>query len=299
MTTLTAPTAVARTQRLPHVVHQSASSTLVRYAMLIAAAAYFIGPLLWLGMAASKSASSLSSTSPWSLEGFQLVENLENLLTYDNGIFLRWAVNSAGYSLAGAFVGTVIAGMGGYYMSLFRFRGREVLFAIVLGGVLVPSTALALPLFLMFAQVNLTDTFWAVMLASIVNPFAFFLSRLTADAAVPLEVVESARVDGAGEIRIFFSIGWRLMLPGLVTVFLVQFVGIWNNFLLPVVMLHDDALYPITLGLYTWNGQVAYNPSLQTLVLVGSFVSILPLIIAFGALQRFWRNGLNTGAVKA
>jgi multiple sugar transport system permease protein len=274
-------------------------SALVRYGLLVLAAAYFAGPLLWLFVAASKSAGAIASTPAWSLDGFQLLANLQALFARDGGIYLHWAANSALYAIAGSLVGTLVAGMGGYYMSLFRFRGRDTLFAIVLAGILVPSTALALPLFLLFAQVNLTDTFWAVFLPSIVNPFAFYLSRLSADSSVPVEVVESARVDGAGEIRIFFSIASRLMLPGLVTVFLTQFVGIWNNFLLPVVMLNNDELYPLTLGLYTWNGSVQQDSGLPALVLIGSVVSIVPLIIAFVALQRFWQNGLNAGAVKA
>lgn len=278
---------------------QRVPSTLCRYALLILAASYFAGPLLWLFVAASKSGGAVASTPAWSLDGFQLLTNLQALFARDGGIYLRWAGNSALYAIAGALVGTLIAGMGGYYMSRFRFRGRESMFAIVLAGILVPSTALALPLFLLFAQLDLADTFWAVFLPSVVNPFAFYLSRLTADSAVPVEIVESARVDGAGEIRVFFLIGWRLMLPGLVTVFLTQFVGIWNNFLLPVVMLHSQELYPITLGLYTWNGQIQSDATLQTIVMIGSVVSILPLVIAFVALQRFWQNGLNAGAVKA
>jgi multiple sugar transport system permease protein len=278
---------------------QSAPSTVIRYGLLIIAAAYFAGPLLWLFIAASKSAGSVASTPAWSLNGFQLLTNLQALFARDGGVYLHWAGNSVVYSIAGSLVGTLVAGMAGYYISMFRFRGRDALFGLVLAGVLVPSTALALPLFLLFAQVNLTDTFWAVFLPSIVNPFAFYLSRLAADSSVPVEVIESARVDGAGELRIFFSIASRLMLPGLVTVFLTMFVGIWNNFLLPVVMLNSDELYPLTLGLYTWNSQQQMDPSLQQLVLIGSVVSIVPLIIAFVALQRFWQNGLNAGAVKA
>ncbi|WP_368497743.1 carbohydrate ABC transporter permease [Herbiconiux sp. A18JL235] len=293
---MTSPRLTLRSQRTSH---QSPPSTILRYFLLIAAAAYFIGPLLWLFMAASKSSGAVIGTPAWSFEGFQLFQNLQELFSYDGGIFFRWIANSALYAIAGAFVGTLIAAMGGYYISMFRFRGRDAIFAIVLGGVLVPATALALPLFLLFAQVNLTDTFWAVFLPSLVSPFGFYLSRLTADSAVPLEVVESARVDGAGEIRIFFSIASRLMLPGLVTVFLVQFVGIWNNFLLPVVMLNNSDLYPLTLGLYIWNGQVQQASILQTLTLTGSLVSIIPLTIAFIALQRFWQSGLNAGAVKA
>lgn len=97
----------------------------------------------------------------------------------------------------------------------------------------------------------------------------------------------------------FFSIAVRMMIPGLVTVFLTQFVSIWNNFLLPVVMLHDQTLLPVTMGLFTWNGQLSLAPELQTLVLVGSMVSVVPLLIAFVALQRFWTSGLTAGAVKA
>lgn len=244
----------------------------VRRGFLLISALYFVIPLAWLFIAASKSSSALAAEPIWSLHGFQLFENLASLFTYDHGIYLRWALNSVLYAGAGALVGTLICALGGHYFSLWSFRGKELLFNIVLGGVLVPSTALALPLFLLFSQAGLTNTFWSIFLPSLVNPFAFYLSRLTADASVPVEVVESARVDGAGEFKVFFSIAVRMMIPGLVTVFLTQFVSIWNNFLLPVVMLHDQTLLPVTMGLFTWNGQLSLAPELQTLVLVGSMV---------------------------
>jgi multiple sugar transport system permease protein len=88
------------------------------------------------------------------------------------------------------------------------------------------------------------------------------------------------------------------MAPALVTIFLFQFVTVWNNFFLPLVMLQDDRLYPVTLGLYTWNGLISQAPELQMMVIVGSLVSILPLIAAFLSLQRFWRGGLAAGGVK-
>lgn len=287
------------TDSAPSLHRRNPAEVTIRYAILIFAAIYFVGPVLWLSLAASKSSSAVFNTPAWSFEGFQLLTNLRDLFAYDGGIYLRWGLNSALYSILGALCGTFIASLAGYYISRYNFRGKEALFSIVLGGVLVPSTALALPLFLMFAQLDLTDSFWAVFLPSIVNPFSFYLCRLTADASVPAELVEAARVDGAGDFRIFFTIASRLMVPGLVTVFLVQFVGIWNNFLLPVIMLHDQSLYPITLGLYQWSGQISLAPELQTLVLVGSLVSVAPLIIAFIALQRFWQSGLGAGAVKA
>lgn len=271
-----------------------------RIAVLTAWAAYFILPLYWLVLAATKSAGTLSSSSAFAIVSPQLFTNLQSLFSYENGLFFRWAANSVLYSVCGAAVGTLIAAMAGYYLAMYRFRGREALFSVVLGGVLVPSTALALPLFLLFSQVHLTNTFWGVFLASIVNPFGFYLARLSAEASVPFELLEAARVDGAGDFRVFFSIASRLMVPGLITIFLTQFVGIWNNFLLPVVMLQNQNLYPITLGLYAWNSQqYAGQTPLQTIVITGSLVSVAPLVVAFIFLQRFWRSGLGAGGLKA
>lgn len=286
-------------RRRSHRTAQSRGGSALRVAILVAWALYFLAPVYWLFLAATKSASSLTSSAAFSFKDPQLFTNIEATFTYDNGIFLRWAANSLLYSVAGAGVGTFIAGLAGYYLAMYRFRGRETLFNIVLGGVLVPTTALALPLFLLFAQVHLTNTFWGVFLASVVNPFGLYLSRLSAEASVPVELLEAAKVDGAGDFRVFFSIASRLMAPGLVTVFLTQFVGIWNNFLLPVVMLQDEKNYPITLGLYTWNEELSQLPVLQTYTLTGAFVSIIPLIIAFLFLQRFWQSGLAAGGVKA
>ena len=133
---------------------------------------------------------------------------------------------------------------------------------------------------------------------SIVSPFGVYLSRIYASASVPDELIEAGRIDGAGEVRTFFTVSVRLMMPALITVFLFQFVSIWNNFFLPLIMLRSQELFPVTYGLYSWNTQLNQIPELRTYVLVGSFLSIVPLIIAFLLLQRFWRNGLGTGSVK-
>ena len=125
-----------------------------------------------------------------------------------------------------------------------------------------------------------------------------YLSRIYASASVPDELIEAGRIDGAGEVRTFFTVSVRLMMPALITVFLFQFVSIWNNFFLPLIMLRSQELFPVTFGLYSWNTQLNQIPELRTYVLVGSFLSIVPLIIAFLLLQRFWRNGLGTGSVK-
>lgn len=259
---------------------------------------YFLVPIWWLFIASTKQRGDLMTTNPLWFADWSFFTNVGDLLAYNNGIFVRWLLNSLGYAGLGALLATVVAGMCGYALAKYRFRGRELYFNVVLGGVLVPATALALPLFLLFSQVNLTNTFWAVLLPSIVSPFGVYLSRIYAAASVPDEIIEAGRIDGAGEVRTFFTISVRLMMPALITVFLFQFVTIWNNFFLPLIMLRSEELFPVTYGLYAWNTQLNQVPELRTYVLVGSFLSIVPLVIAFLLLQRFWRTGLGTGSVK-
>ncbi|TDW29275.1 carbohydrate ABC transporter permease [Cryobacterium psychrophilum] len=259
---------------------------------------YFLVPIWWLFVAGTKSSSQFTSTNPLWFADFNLIQNITNLVAYRDGVFLKWMLNSALYAGAGALLATLFAGMTGYALAKYRFPGRELLFNIVLGGVLVPATALALPLFLIFSQVSLTNTFWAVFLPSLVSPFGVYLTRIFAAASVPDELIEAARLDGAGEVRTFFTVSVRLMFPALVTVFLFQFVAIWNNFFLPLIMLRDEALFPVTLGLYAWNSQVNQIPELRGYVLIGALLSIIPLIVLFLLLQRFWRSGLGAGSVK-
>ena len=264
---------------------------------LVVMAGYFLTPLWWLFVASTKPQGDLYTGAVLWFSHFQLAENVGSLFSRDGGIFVRWLVNSLAYSGVSALVGTIVAAMAGYSLAKFRYPGRGLIFGIILGGVLVPATALALPIFLLFAQVGLTNSVLAVVLPNIVNPFGVYLARVYADAAIPDEIVEAARLDGAGELRAFFSISSRMMTPALVTIFLFQFVGVWNNYLLPLLMFHDRDLFPVTLGLTLWNSQVVYDGSLGVLTIVGSFVSILPLVVLFLALQRYWRSGLILGGV--
>ncbi len=266
---------------------------------LVVAAIYFLVPIWWLVVASSKSQATLVTTNGlWFAQPFQLFSNVSNLFAFRDGLYVRWLINSVGYAVLGAAFGTLFATMAGYALAKYVFRGREVVFNLILGGVLVPATALALPLFLMFSQVGLVNTYWAVLLPSLVSPFGVYLARIYAAASVPEPLLEAARLDGASEFRAFFVIALRLMKPALVTIFLFQFVVIWNNFFLPLVMLSNERLFPITLGLYTWNSSINQAPELRLFVIVGSLVSILPLLIAFLGLQRFWQSGLSAGGVK-
>ena len=155
-----------------------------------------------------------------------------------------------------------------------------------------------LPQYLLLAKVGLTNTYWSVLLPSILSPYGIYLARIYAMSAVPDEVIESARVDGCPEGRLFARIAVPMMVPGLVTIFLFQFVAVWNNFLLPFIMLSDENKFPLTVGLYTLLNRGSSAPSLYSLVVTGSLLSIIPLIILFLALQRYWRTDIASGAVK-
>ncbi|MGW1673097.1 carbohydrate ABC transporter permease [Streptomyces sp. NPDC002324] len=267
--------------------------------LLVAAAGYFLLPVYWLVVASTKSTGDLFGSFGLWFARPQFLSNLHQVVTYDHAIYLRWAVNSLLYAGIGAGVATLLAAMSGYALAKFSFAGRDTIFNIVLGGVLIPATALALPMYLLFSEAGLANTYWAVLLPSFVSPFGVYLCRIYAAASIPDELLEAARIDGAGEFRIFTVVALRIMTPALVTIFLFQFVGIWNNYFLPLVMLSDSKLYPITLGLTSWQSFADRQPQLYQLTVGGAFVSVVPLMIAMVALQRFWRSGLTEGSVKA
>ena len=273
-------------------------SRVLLYVGLAAAAGYFLLPIYWLVVASTKSTGDLYGTFGLWFSHPRWLANLSAVFTHDDHIYLSWALNSLLYAGVGAVAATLLAAAAGFALAKYDFRGREAVFRGVLAGVLLPTTALALPMYLLFSQLHLANTHWAVLLPSAVSPFGVYLCRIYADASVPDTLLEAARVDGAGEARIFFTLVLRIMTPALVTVFLFQFVGIWNNYFLPLVMLSDDSMYPITLGVTTWQAAADRIPEMNQLTIGGAFVSVVPLAAAMVVLQRFWRTGLTEGSVK-
>ncbi|MGW5664110.1 carbohydrate ABC transporter permease [Streptomyces sp. NPDC003758] len=271
---------------------------LVPTVTLLAGAIYCLLPVAWVVIASTKSGKELFSTFTfWPGTGF--ADNLKDLNAYRDGIYWTWMGNSALYAVLGALLSTAVSAVSGYALAIYRFKGREALFSILLAGVLMPPVILAVPQYLLLAKVNMTDSYVSVFLPQVLSPYGVYLARIYASAAVPPDVVEAGRMDGAGEWRIFTRIALPMMLPGLVTVFLFQFVAVWNNFLLPYIMLSDDEKFPITLGLQTLLEQGANTPALYTLVITGAFLAVIPLIALFLVIQRFWSLDLLSGAVKS
>jgi multiple sugar transport system permease protein len=153
-----------------------------------------------------------------------------------------------------------------------------------------------------FSKVDLVNTPWAIILPSLVNPFGLYLMRVYAQDAVPDGLIEAARIDGAGEFRIFWQVAMRLLAPGFVTVLLFTLVATWNNYFLPLIMLNNPSLYPVTVGLANWAAQAQMgggaSGEVLPLVVTGSLLSIIPLVAAFLMLQRYWQSGLGAGGVK-
>lgn len=271
---------------------------LVPTVALLLGAVYCLLPVAWVLVAATKTGGELFSTFTFA-PGSGLAENLSDLSAYRDGVYWTWLLNSALYAGLGALLSTGVSALSGYALARYAFPGREALFRVLLAGVLMPPVILAVPQYLMLAEADLTDSRLSVLLPVILSPFGIYLARIYAAAAVPGDVVEAARMDGSGEWRIFWRIGVPMMLPGLVTIFLFQFVAIWNNFLLPYIMLSDDEKFPLTLGLFTLLNQGSSAPALYTLVITGTLLAVLPLIGLFLLIQRFWSLDLLSGAVKS
>jgi multiple sugar transport system permease protein len=295
----TSPAAPSRPGRRTSRRSHSTALTVGMLAVLV----YFLIPLFWLMVAATKTTGDLFSTfGLWLGDDFSLFRNIRDTFTYDGGVYTRWMLNTLIYSVVSASGATALCALGGYGFAKYRFRGNDALFGVVLGSVMVPTTALAIPIYLLFSKVGLVDTPWAIILPSLVSPFGLYLMRVYTQDAVSESLIEAARLDGAGEFRIFFQVVLRSLAPGLVTVLLFTLVATWNNYFLPLIMLNDPKLYPITVGLSNWSYQAiggrSSNPELLAFVVTGSLLSVVPLIAAFLLLQRYWQAGLTAGSVK-
>jgi multiple sugar transport system permease protein len=278
--------------------HRSNLLTVVMWLCVL----YFVVPIVWLFISSTKDNSDLFTTfGLWFGEDFNLFANIIDVFTYKDGIYARWTLNTILYAGVSAIGASVLATMAGYAFAKYRFPGDKALFSITLGAIMIPLTALAIPTYLLFSSIGITNTPWAVILPSLVSPFSVFLMRVYAADAVPDSLIEAARMDGAGEIRIFWQVAIRLLGPGIATVLLFTLVATWNNYFLPLIMLNSGDLLPLTVGLAQQQATSAAGGGAQALfstVITGAFVSIIPVIIAFLYLQRYWQTGLATGGVK-
>ncbi len=276
---------------------QFAPKNIIAYLFLLAMVVYSLTPLWYLMVTSTKDNTDIGATFGLTFAShFALLENLKDTFTYGGGEYGQWLINSVFYGVGGAAVGMFISVMAGYALAKYKFVGRGLLFGLVIGAALVPSNTLALPIYLEETKLGLLNTYWGFLLPSLLNPLGVFLGRVYATSAVNDDLLHAARIDGASEIRIFFSVALPLMVPGMITIFLFQFVSIWNSFFLPLIVLTDPKLFPVNLGLATWTFSPGAHEILNNQIMIGSLIAVLPLIVMFLFLQRYWRAGLSFGS---
>lgn len=277
-------------------------TSLVLQALMVLMVVYTLLPLYWLTVNATKSNGELfRSNGLWLGSEISLWDNIVTTVTYQDGIYLTWLFNTALYSVVGAVGATVICAWGGYALAKFDFPAKRLVRAIVFGAITIPATALAVPTFLLFAELGITNTRLSIIVPALVSPFGLYLMTVFAAASIPDSLLDAAKIDGANAWTTFWRVSFRLMAPGFATVLLFNLVHTWNNYFLPLIMLNDPSLYPLTVGLNQLNNQVTTGANLEpvyNVVLTGSLLAVVPLIASFLFLQRYWQSGLAAGSVK-
>jgi multiple sugar transport system permease protein len=295
--------AAARAETVPVRLYGLRRGTTTVLTLVCAAFAVFVlAPLVWLLIASTKTQAEIyDSTGFWFAGPFRLFQNLSALgrNVSGAGVYLRWLENTLIYALLGGIGATALSALAGYGFARFRFRGSNALFSLVMSTLLVPISALALPLFLVYAKVGLVNSIWGMILPSMVSPVGIYLMRTFIDASVPRDLINAARIDGAGELRIFCRIVLPLTVPGLVTVLLLTVVAVWNNYFLPLVLFSRGSLYPLTVGLSTLSQAAETGSQSQAVpvLITGGLVTVLPLILLFLLAERHFRGGALQGSV--
>jgi len=275
--------------------------------VLIVSVLFFGIPLVWLVLATTKTAHALSVDNPFSLGTFHDFQtNWDQLFSFQNGAVATWVKNSTVYAV-GALILTLVASVpAGYALALTEFRLRKPILVSTLVLMLIPNTALVLPVFLELNVVHLIGNPLSVILPMSFFPFGVYLTYIYFSTSIPRELLEAARIDGASEFAIFRRIGLPLAAPVVALVGFFSFVGNWNNFFLPFVMLPRSSGYPIQVGLTSLLASTpAFNPSsagaqsiqLPTLALA-TVISVLPVLVVFLFSQRFLVRGMTAGGVK-
>ena len=184
--------------------------------------------------------------------------------------------------------------MAGYAFAKLRFGGRDRLFGLLLAGLVIPAQVGMLPLFLMMRALHLVNSYWGVIVPSLASVFGVFLIRQFM-LSVPQELLEAARIDGAGELRIYWSIVMPLARPILATLAIFTFMTTWNDFMWPLIVLTDQSRYTLPVSIASLVGEHAQDVELM---MAGSVVTVLPVLALFLALQRYYIAGLMVGSVK-
>jgi multiple sugar transport system permease protein len=262
------------------------------YAVLTLALGLTLAPLLWM-LSASFMPSGEASAYPPRLFPSQItLEHYQALFTRLN--LARYAFNSALLSVAVTLISLVLNSMAGYAFAKLRFAGRQRLFRGLLTAMVIPAQVSMLPLFLMLKQLGFINTYWGVIIPGMATIFGIFLIRQYA-LSIPDSVLDAARIDGAGEFRIYWSMIVPLCRPILVTLAIFTFMGTWNDFMWPLIVLTDNEMYTLPVALANLLGEHVQDTELM---MAGSVLTVLPVLLVFMVLQRHYIEGIMIGGIK-
>ncbi len=277
-------------------------TTIVVMIVLILVSTYFLLPLVWLLISTTKSGSDLFNTPMLALPSHvSFFANLHLVSTYGGGTFWRWYLNSVFYATVTSVLSTLICTMAGYAMAKYQFKGRKFMFSLILGSLLVPGAALTIPTFLLIKFLGMMNSYQGVIIPGLASAFGAYFMNIYIQEAMPSEFMDSGRVDGASDWQIFWRISLPIIRPGLVTYFLISFIGSWNNFFLPLLILNNSALFPLPLGLQVWSTYITQAGSgvpPYAQIIMGSFLSIMPMIVLFPFLRKYIASGMISGGIK-
>ena len=263
------------------------------HAVMITGLIVTIFPFVWVALMATHSRSEIYSSPPPFWLGDNLAENYAKLLE----VMPFWTVlfNSLWVSIAGTAGAVLFCSMCAYGFFAFQFKGKNLIFGIMIASMMVPPVLGLIPFFLTVQFLGILDTHLAIWLPGIANAFGIFLIRQYMVQSISRDLLDAAKVDGASEFRIFWSVVLPLIKPALATLGIVMFIGLWNNFLTPLIVLSSPEKYVLTLALRSVQS-IANSP--WGAIMLGTFLSMLPLLIAFLFFSRQMMAGLTAGAVK-
>jgi multiple sugar transport system permease protein len=260
--------------------------------VLAVAALLTVAPLLWMLAASFMHAGEASSFPPPLLPAEPTLEHYRALLT--SGGIGRQFLNSLGLALAATLLSTTFNTLAGYAFAKLHFAGRDKLFALLIAALVIPGQVAMLPLFLMLKGMGLVNSYAGVLVPSLAGIFGIFLVRQYA-RSIPDELLEAARMDGAGEFRIFFSVVLPLLTPVLATLAVFAFLGSWNDFMWPLIVLTDAKLHTLPVAIAGLSREHVQD---NELMMAGSVITVVPVLLLFLGLQRYYIAGILAGSVK-
>ena len=259
--------------------------------ILVAMVLFFLFPLYWIVTGSFKDRIEITAREPIWFPMDPTVENYAKL--FDNPAFL-WLFNIIFISAAAMILTCITASLAGYALGKKRFIGRGILFTIIICAMALPKQVIVIPLAQLMTFLNLKDTLWAVILPTVGWPFGVFLMKQFSES-IPTEILEAARVDGAGELRTFASVVFPMIKPGIGALAIFTFVNTWNDYFLQLVMLITEENWTLPLAIANMQGEMSTD---YGLIMAGAALASVPIIIVFIAFQKYFTQGIAMGAVK-